>query len=202
MRILCAIVLLMSVSGCELSPEQMAEYQTQRQRAVDVRNATTQKIADLEQASADVKAELANLPANDPVRPMVERSVKSLDSLVEQAKKSIAVTDRVIAGIDAATSGDVSGVGEAIRDIPVVGPYAGLIVLLMGLGKKWYDDSQKKKVITDQQVKLDELDAIARQLVKSVEVAMPVKTESDKLKLAAVQDTTTKQFVDAVKSNP
>jgi soluble lytic murein transglycosylase-like protein len=179
-RLIAVIVVFLFLAGC--TTDQLAQYQQIRDEVEVRRVATTQ-------AAADVEAEIAKLPPNDPVRKALEKSVATMNKYVAQADTYLRTADAVVA---AAGSGDTSAVVEAVRSVPVVGQYAGLLALLGTFVYQQIKLTQKRRE-GEVLVKANE------QVVKSVEAAFPIKTEEQKLKLASMQDTQTQAIVTEIK---
>lgn len=179
--LLVIAVMLCAVSGCE--SDQLAQligrWESAKLKMEDAKAPTTRAIA-------DVDAEVALLPADDPVRLTWETELRP------KYERSLAELERVKrtgdAMLTALVTADVSDpeLRDAVGTIPGVGPYAGLIVvgagwLLTAIGKM-----RTKRAL--------------EQTVVGVEAALPDKTQTQKLLLGSAQDEATKRLVAQIKA--
>ncbi len=177
-NILLLVVLMMVATlaiGC--SAEQLDQLQAERQTVTEVRNATTQ-------AAADLQAEIATLPPDDPVRKATEKKLVKLNEVLAKIDLYLPKIDAAIA---AAGTGDFTGpsMREAVRDIP----YGGLVLTVFGIGYGIFQRMQKDK----------ERKALT-QVVNGIDVAMPTKSEPVKAALESAQDASTKVRVAEIRA--
>lgn len=159
--LLIPVALVLFAAGCALSPAQIDAYKADRDALVAV--------------LPQLDAEIAKLPAGDPVRKNYEKQRQSI-------AKAVAIASGLI---DSAETGGLSPeLVKAVSDVPVVGKYASLALLLGSVGYGIYQRRQKAK-----------LDKALTQVVRSVDTAFPNKTTDEKLAMAAVQDEDTRKVV-------
>jgi predicted lysophospholipase L1 biosynthesis ABC-type transport system permease subunit len=163
--LLIPVALVLFAAGCALTPAEVDRYKADRDALVAV--------------LPQLDAEIAKLPAGDPVR-------KNYEKQRQAVARAIAIASGLI---DTADTGGLSPeLVKAVSDVPVVGKYASLALLLGSVGYGIYQRRQKAK-----------LDKALTQVVQSVETAFPNKTSDEKLAMAAVQDEDTRKAVNARK---
>ena len=163
------------VIGC--TAEQLASLRGVRKEVADVRTATTQSIDELQIAIAD-------LPPEDPVRVSLEGKVARLKENLAKADKWLPLADAMI---KAAEDGDLSDPG--LRNAVGALPYGAIALAVIGFGTALLENRKKRQMY----------DA-GKQIVKSVEAVMPVKTDEQKLAMNAVQDESTRKIVAEMKA--
>jgi hypothetical protein len=166
-------------TGCTADQRQDAatKYADARVKLDAVRAPTTQMIADFE-------AEAAKLPVGDPARVFIEKNAAATRLRLKQIDDTLAKVD---AGVSALQTGDVSGLTALLGGLPGVGRYASLAVLLGMYLKRTMDAANAQRA--------------TEQVIRSVEAAIPEKSEEQKKAMAAVQDANTKALVERIKTN-
>jgi hypothetical protein len=159
--LLIPAALVLFAAGCGLTAQQVADVKADRDALVAV--------------LPQLDAEIAKLPPGDPVRKNYEKQRQSI-------ARAVAIASGLI---DTADTGGLSPeLVKAVSDVPVVGKYASLALLLGSLGYGIYQRRQKAR-----------LDRALTQVVQSVDTAFPNKTVDEKLAMAAVQDEDTRKVV-------
>lgn len=159
------IVLLAIVVGCELTPEQKSQVQTQLDTLKQERNATTQAIAQTQE-------QLKQIPDNDPQKAQVAALLAKLQDNVVKFDKLIAGGQLVLTNPTPSNPG-LDAVALS------AGPWGILGLAVLRLGWTEYDRWRKTNAIT--------------QTVKALDQS-PL-TPEQKLALEAKQDVSTKALV-------
>jgi hypothetical protein len=128
---LVAVILFAAVavmgSGCVTS-EQAAKARTWIATASPV-------ITELEMGVAELKAELATLPPNDPVRKSLESKIDEGEKALALLKKKSALSELVI---KAAETGEIDpALKSELTSLPVVGPYVGILLVAIGFAVRY-----------------------------------------------------------------
>lgn len=166
-------------AGC--SPAQVADLKQVRD---EVALSVTEGKASAEQLQAQVKA----LPPGDPVRRTLEDSIAKVLKYTAEAERRLPLLD---AAIRSAESGQVDpALVTQVSTLPYIGPYAGLAFTLGSLAFGIWQRGQRKQT-----------ERAFGQVVKSVDAAMPDKTEAQKTAMAAVQDESTRLLVSKIKGD-
>jgi hypothetical protein len=186
MLALTLAMLATATVGC--SSEQLAQLQRERETLIGEQNIVAESINQQQTTVNQLRARAATMPADAPERKRIERDTATQQKLIDKQRKVYdEYAGKVIAAdqaMDAILKGDRDSFTNAVATLP----YGAWIALVGSLGWGVYE-----------RVRLGRTQQKAAQIVKSIDVAFPDKTEEQKLKLAAVQDTDTKAFVEKVK---
>jgi hypothetical protein len=189
--IACLLMPAAGLVGC--TADQVAALQSRRQQFADSLAATTQ-------ATAQVEAEVAKLPANDPVRKVAEAKLVQLRQITDKLNAAIPALD---AAIQATQTGNFNDprISGALSTLPY-GQYAALALTLASVVYGLVKRQQATKVadqLDEVQADLDDHAHALTQVVLGVEKALPIKTPEQKLAMAAAQDDSTKALVSIIK---
>ena len=165
------LLTLALVAGCET-----VNLQDVREEARAVLVASTQ-------AAAELQTDIDKLAQDDPVRKALEKRLADFQRAAVKAQEFVDRADAAIAAIEKGEY-DRDSIAGLLKDVP----YGGLAASVIGIGFGIWQRMKKKQVAR-----------ALTQVVNSVEAALPIKTEDQKSKMAAVQDTDTKAMVVAIK---
>jgi predicted negative regulator of RcsB-dependent stress response len=141
--------------------------------------ATTQRVA-------EARAEIDKLPPDSPDREILETNLAKVTAALAKADEVLRKGDAVV---EAVQNGNLQPLVNATNGIP----YAGLVITLGGLGWAWW---KKNQHAGDANAAITALG----QVVKSVEAAMPDKSDAVKRAMNEVQDSQTRLLVERIKS--
>lgn len=167
---------LTKLSGCAATPEQIAQIELVRDNAIAAKDKAESDLRTLQ-------AQVATLDENDPVRvavlPKIEAALKGIDKL----NKQIPLLNAVIKS--AKESQIDPGVADGLKRLPVVGPYADLIVFGLTLAGGIFYRAKAKSA-----------EKGLNQTIAGIDAAHPEGLpEPLKQALASAQDTSTKALV-------
>ncbi len=193
-QILLFIVLILSAgllfSGC--SDNSLLQWQKARDSLKRDLIATTQQIPQLQ-------SEVESLPPG-PARDRALAALATAQTLVPQLAARIDSLDQIIV---AARTGNASNLGASVggllSGVPVIGPYAGLIGLLAGMGWGAYQRLKRAKEVDSAVSAAGDLRDHLKNIVNSVEQAGPDWTEQDKAAIRAIQGPATSKLVAEIK---
>ncbi|CAN5388396.1 hypothetical protein BH09PLA1_BH09PLA1_25930 [soil metagenome] len=132
--------------GCQdMAPEQRAqEVQVWKDRKAMVDAELAAKAQELEQ----LRAALAALPADDPVRKSSYETIVKIQASVVKGQELSSDIDKIVKDFEEGRM-TPEGTLAVVRKIPVVGPYADLIALLgTSLWATWERNRRKKDTET------------------------------------------------------
>lgn len=152
-----------------------------------VRTETVTALDEANSAIRTLEAELATLDADDPIRKSLEARLADIRQFVAKVEGRLPLLDGAIAS---AERGELDpALVKELRELPVVGPYVGLILaggtLAFGLWQRGHATRLRKALV---------------QFVRGVDEAVPAPTEAQKLALAAQMDEDTKALVERAKN--
>lgn len=189
MLLLAALLVFWGCNDTQLAQWSSARDQIQRDLA-----ATTQQVA-------QVQTQVASLP-DGPDKERARQVLASAQQLVPVVQAKLDNLDKLIQG---ATSGNASqfgsGVGGLLTGVPGIGPYAGLIGIVAGLGWGLFQNFQRGKEVSAAQTEAQAAQANLRNVVYSLELAGPDWSEQDKSNIAAIQGPQTSAAVDQIKKD-
>jgi len=193
-QILLFIVLILSTtlmfSGC--SDNSLLQWQHARDSLKRDLIATTQQIPALQ-------SEVESLPPG-PARDRAMAALSTAQALVPQLAARIDSLDQII---EAARTGNASNLGASVgallSGVPIIGPYAGLIGLLAGMGWGAYQRLKRAKEVDNAVAAAGDLRDHLKNVVNSVEQAGPEWTEQDKAAIRAIQGPATSKLVAEIK---
>jgi hypothetical protein len=147
-----------------------------------VRADTTTALTEANAAIRTLESELSALPPGDPVRTTLEPRLADMRRLVAELERRVPLLDGAIAS---AERGELDpALAKELRELPVVGPYVGLIIaggtLAFGLWQRGTATRWRK--------------ALA-QFAKGFDNAVPTPSEAQRLALAAELDEDSKVLV-------
>jgi hypothetical protein len=176
-------------SGCAGGTGQWEQVRDTLQRELA---ATTRQLPALER-------ELEALPPG-PARQRALEALAQAQALVPRLAEKIDAVDRIILAGRGGDAGAVgAGIGGLLAGVPVIGPYAGLIGLLAGMGWGIYQRLRRANEVDEAAAAAAELRQHLANVVRSLETAGPDWTEADKAAIRAIQGEATTRVVEEIK---
>jgi hypothetical protein len=180
----------LAFSGC--SDAAFARWQRTRDTLRAELSATTQQISQLQ-------TQIDALPPGA-LRDQAQAALFKAQVLAPQLETRLTSLDQVLS---AAHGGDPSSLGAGVSGLltglPYVGPYAGIIGLLAGLGWGIYQRVRRDNDVISAQAAAEEIRRHLANVVRSLEQAGPEWSAEDKANIAAIQGPATTAAVRRIK---
>jgi hypothetical protein len=184
------VIAILSFFGC--NDTQLTRWTSARDEMKKDLVATTQRIAELED-------QVSRLPEG-PAKTEAQQALAKAQELVPLFRSKIDSLDNLIV---AARAGDASNIGASVggllSGVPVVGPYAGLIGVLAGIGWGVFQRLARSRDLAAAQKQADDALVNLKNVVFSIEKAGPDWSEADKSAIAAIQGPSTSLAVEQIK---
>jgi len=143
-----AVIGLTTLVGC--TAEQLAQWTATKQKLEDAKAPTTQAVSDLQKQLNSLRAEIATLSPDDPVRKATEAKLVKVNESLAAAQVKLGQLDGALAAADSAIRSLSTGepfdpkVTAAVKDIPY-GNLALSVIGLVGWGIREIKNAGKAK---------------------------------------------------------